>query len=95
MRNTSGLLSEKKPKQEKFNFERMKLAATSEDAQARKQAFIEYFERFSEFPSFLFDNAHEIDNRLLQTIRDLQADPLMTNELKKGIDLLLQRLPAA
>ena len=85
----------KKPKPEKFNFEKMKEAATSEDSAVRKASFIEYFERFSEFPSYLFDNEHETDIRLLKTIQDLLNDPDITKELRRGIDLLIRRLPSA
>ncbi len=70
----------------------MKVAATSENPKIRKQTFVEYFERFSEFPSYLFDNSEGIDCHLLETIHDMQADPLMTKELQGGIALLLQRL---
>jgi len=80
-------------KREKFDFEKMKLAATHENTAIRKQSFIEYFERFSEFPSYLFDNEECIDARLRETINDLLQDAETTREIRKGIDTLLQRLP--
>ena len=85
----------KKPKREKFDFEKMKSAALSDDATVRKASFIEYFERFSEFPSYLFDNEQHTDVRLLKTIQDILNDPGITNELRIGIDSLLRRLPAS
>src|SRR3990167_256462 len=56
--------------------------------------FAECFERFGEFPSYLFDNENGIDDLLSQTIEDLQKDPAITIAMKKGIDLLLGRLPS-
>ena|SRR3989344_627196 len=85
---------EPKEKISKFNFEEMKAAATSNDSRVRKNVFIEYFERFGEFPSYLFDNENGIDNRLSQTIEDLKNDPAATDAMKKGITLLLNRLPS-
>lgn len=82
---------EKKPK---FSFEELKAAATSLNAKVRKKVFEEYFERFEEFPSYLFDNENGIDERLYQTIRDLQSDPETTKNMQKGIEVLLNRLPA-
>lgn len=83
-----------KEKVAKFNFEEMKAAATSNDARIRKHVFVEYFERFGEFPSYLFDNENGIDSRLSQTIEELQKDPAATDAMKKGIALLLNRLPS-
>ena len=80
-------------KQSKFNYEALKAAATSADPAVRKQMFIEYFERFEEFPSYLFDNNDAVDARLRETIQDLSNDPETSREMRKGIDLLLQRLP--
>lgn len=85
---------DKKPGREKFDYEKMRAAATNADAAVRKQIFVEYFERFAEFPSYLFDNEHAIDGRLRETINDLLADPESTKEMRKGIELLLLRLPA-
>ncbi len=82
---------EKKPK---FSFEELKAAATSLNAKVRKKVFEEYFERFEEFPSYLFDNENGIDARLYQTIQDLQSDPETTKTMHKGIEVLLNRLPA-
>jgi hypothetical protein len=84
---------EKVARPEKFNFEKMKEAAMHEDAAVRKQSFIEYFERFGEFPSYLFDNEDYIDERLRRTINDLLADPETPKDVRTGIDKLLQRLP--
>ena len=82
------------PKREKFDYETMKAAAGSDDPAVRKQAFIEYFERFEEFPSYLFDNEPKIDDRLLQTIQDLLKDPETTKAMHKGISALMERLPS-
>jgi hypothetical protein len=86
--------SDDKPKKEKYDFEKMKLAAMSAEPSVRKQAFIEYFERFEEFPSFLFDNESGIDVLLRRTIDDLLKDPTTSKEVRKGLDSLLQRLPS-
>ena len=72
----------------------MKAEATSQDARVRKSIFIEYFERFQEFPSYLFDNDNGIDVRLSQTIADLQKDPETSETMHKGIANLLARLPS-
>ena len=82
----------KEPKQPKFNFEDMKAGATSTNFAVRKKAFQEYFERFEEFPSYLFDNTETIDGRLLETIQDLSKDPATSSKMQKGITLLMQRL---
>ncbi len=86
--------AEEKPTLRKFDFEQMKSEATHESASVRKRSFMEYFERFHEFPSYLFDNDRAIDEKLRQTIDDILNDPAITKEMKKGIDTLLQRLPA-
>ena len=78
----------------KFDFETMKSAATNEDPATRKKAFIEYFERFNEFPSYLFDNNATVDGRLLKTIQDLLKDEEITQEMHKGIIALIERLPS-
>lgn len=70
----------------------MKAAAANKDPAVRKQAFIEYFERFAEFPSYLFDNEQKIDDRLLETMQDLLKDPETSKEMHKGITDLLERL---
>ena len=87
----------KEPKEKiaKFNFEEMKIAATSNDVRVRKNVFIEYFERFEEFPSYLFDNTDGIDSRLRETIQDLKSDPETSKTMHKGIETLMQRLPSA
>ena len=86
--------TEKKPKQEKFDFEKMKSAATHENPAVRKKVFIEYFERFEEFPSYLFDNEAKIDERLFETIQDLLNDPETPKKMLKGIEALKDRLPS-
>jgi len=82
------------PKPTKYNFEKMKAAATSDNPSVRKAIFFEYFERFGEFPSYLFENEEKIDSRLQKTIDDLRKDPNTTKEMQKGIEVLLNRLPA-
>lgn len=82
------------PKRRKFDYEMMKEAAANKDPAVRKGAFIEYFEQFKEFPSFLFDNEQKIDERLLETIQDLLKDPETSEEMHKGITALLDRLPS-
>ena len=86
---------QKTPKPGKFNFESLKAEATSENPAVRKKTFIEYFERFEEFPSYLFDNSATIDRRLSETIRDLESDPETTKTMRKGIATLMLRLPSA
>ena len=87
-------VGDKKEKREKYDFERMKAAATHQDPLVRKAAFIEYFERFSEFPSFFFDNEQEIDARLAATIDDLANDKDSSKALLEGVTALLNRLPS-
>ena len=82
-----------KQKQEKFDFEKMRLAATHQDPAVRKRIFIDYFERFEEFPSYLFDNNVKIDERLSRTIQDLLSDPETPTKMRKGIEVLKSRLP--
>ena len=81
------------PKKEKYNFEKMKAAATSDNPAVRKVAFVEYFERFNEFPSFLFDNEQKIDPRLATTVQDLASDEDSSKALLAGVTALLNRLP--
>lgn len=76
----------------KFNFQELKTAATSLNASVRKKVFEEYFEMFEEFPSYLYDNESGIDSRLAETIGDLKNDPAISEKMRKGITLLLQRL---
>jgi hypothetical protein len=85
---------QKQAKQPKFNFAEMKAEATSPDPAVRKKMFTEYFERFEEFPSYLFDNTHSIDPQLHQTIQDISKDPATTKNMHKGIEALRQRLPS-
>ena len=84
----------KKIPRAKFDFEKMKAAATSEKRATRKEAFVGYFEEFGEFPSYLFDNEAGIDRRLSETIRDLLTDADISKEMRKGLELLLTRLPS-
>jgi hypothetical protein len=85
---------EQRPKRDKFNFELMKAEATSPNPVVRKKTFIEYFERFEEFPSYLFDNGEKIDERLSETMRDLSNDPETSKTMHKGIAALMMRMPA-
>ena len=86
---------QKPAKKPKFNFEELKIAATSQSATVRKKVFLEYFEMLEEFPSYLFDNERTIDPRLLETIEDIKQDPATTDRMQKGIATLLQRLPSS
>jgi len=79
----------------KFDFEELKAGAMSPDPHTRKNVFKEYFERFEEFPSYLFDNSEKIDSRLSDTIEDLKNDPETTTVMHKGIATLMQRLPSS
>jgi len=81
-----------KKKLEKFDFEKMKAEALSPEPAVRKAAFLEYFERFAEFPSYLFDNEQEIDEFFLATILDIEKDPEMTKPVLQGITALRIRL---
>ena len=85
---------QKTPKPPRFNFEELKAAATSLNAKIRKKIYEEYFERFEEFPSYFFDNSNGIDERLSETIRDIQNDPETSKSMQKGIAALMQRLPS-
>lgn len=87
---------QKEPKERvaKFNFEELKAGAMSAHPEIRKNTFKEYFERFQEFPSYLFDNENGIDALLSRTIQDLATDPETPANMKKGIAALLERLPA-
>jgi hypothetical protein len=84
---------QKVPKQPRFNFEILKAEATSMNPAIRKKTFKEYFERFEEFPSYLFDNTERIDGRLSDTIRDLANDPETSKTMHRGIAALMLRLP--
>ncbi len=86
---------DKPQKKPKFDFEELKTAATSLNAKIRKKVFAEYFEQFEEFPSYLFDNTNGIDERLAETIKDLQGDPETSKTMHKGIATLMQRLPSS
>jgi len=80
-------------KKAKFNFEELKAGATSSNAKTRRKVFEEYFERFEEFPSYLFDNTNGIDTMLAETIRDIENDPETPKNMRKGIEVLMMRLP--
>jgi len=82
------------PKKEKFDFEKMKAAATSDNPATRQAAFIEYFERFNEFPSFLFDNEKKVDPRLATTMQDISNDKDSSKAILDGITALINRLPS-
>ncbi len=84
----------KVPKQPKFNFEELKAGATSQNPAIRKKTFLEYFERFEEFPSYLFDNTEQIDGLLYQTIQDIVKDPETSKTMQRAIATLMQRLPS-
>lgn len=81
-------------KTDKFNFQKLKTDATSEDPTVRKNIFIEYFERFEEFPSYLFDNSQGINKQLYETIQDLTNDSKTSESMQKGISVLMSRLSA-
>lgn len=81
------------PKLEKFDFEKMKAAAASDNPVIRKRVFFEYFERFGEFPSYLFENEGKIDSRLQRTIDDLRKDPGITKEMQKGDRSITEQTP--
>jgi len=83
--------AEKKPK---FNFEELRVAATSLNRAIRKKVFQEYFEMFEEFPSYLFDNSSGVDARLSETIKDIEGDPETSKAMHKGLAVLMQRLPS-
>lgn len=86
---------QKPAKKPKFNFDELRVGATSSDAARRKKVFLEYFEMFEEFPSYLFDNEYATDPRLLETIEDIKKDPETTDRMQRGIATLLQRLPSS
>jgi hypothetical protein len=86
---------QKQEKKPKFSFQELKTAATSINAAARKQVFLDYFEMFEEFPSYLFDNEHRIDPLLSETIEDIKKDPATSDKMQRGIVALLQRLPSS
>ena len=81
-------------KKAKFNFEELKAGATNPNAKVRRKFFEEYFERFEEFPSYLFDNSNGIDAMLAETIRDIENDPETPKNIRKGIEVLMLRLPS-
>jgi len=82
-------------KKAKFNFEELKAGATSANAKTRRKTFEEYFERFEEFPSYLFDNSRGMDIMLAETIRDIENDPETSKSMRKGIELLMNRISGA
>ena len=84
----------KNMKRKRFDFERAKQLATSSDREVRKDFFLEYFEDFSEYPSYFFDNERIIDPILAETMRDILKDPRATKEMRAGVEQLLDRLPS-
>lgn len=84
---------DKPVKKQRFDFVVMKAGATSDNSKTRKKAFEQYFEQFGEFPSYLFDNEHEIDQRLAETIEQLKSDPATPSNMRKAIELMIERLP--
>ncbi len=86
------MLPAEKKKLEKFNFEKMKSEVLSPEPSVRKAAFLEYFERFAEFPSYLFDNEQAIDEVFLATILDIEKDPETDKQILQGIATLRSRL---
>lgn len=82
------------PKRKKFDYQEMKEAATHKNPETRKKAFTEYFERFGEFPSYLFENEPKMDPQLHETMQDLLKDPETSKDMQKGITTLLDRLPS-
>lgn len=89
----AGIKQSKESKPKKFDFEELRVTATSSQRSERKAIFLEYFERFHEYPSYLFDNEREIDADLWQTAQDILADSALSREVKKGVDDMLNRLP--
>ena len=81
-------------KTERFSFDKLKTDATSADKVVRKNIFIEYYERFEEFPSYLFDNQDRMDPKLFETMQDLTNDPDTSEAMHKGIAALMERLPS-
>jgi len=79
-------------KKVKFSFEELRTNGLHPNSKTRKKAFVEYFEMFEEFPSFLFDNLNGIDKLLSETIDDIQKDPETPQKMQKGIEALLERL---
>lgn len=86
-------MAKDQPKKAKYDFEHMKTAATHKDRAVRKKVFIDYFERFNEFPSYLFDNEAGIDAQLYETMQDLLNDPLTEKSMLDGVNALMLRLP--
>lgn len=78
-------------KRKRFDFAATKAAATSDDRTVRKTIFLEYFEDFATFPSYLFDNEAGIDAKLKETMQDLLKDPETPKKVRAGVDELLQR----
>lgn len=86
-------MNEKSAKRSKFDFVSMKAGATHKDADIRKQTFVDYFERFQEFPSYLFDNEKNMDAILYETVQALLKDPETTKAMRDGVAALMLRLP--
>lgn len=88
------IMQTEKKKRKRFDFAKTKALATSPLRAVRKQAFIEYYEDFAEFPSFFFDNERGIDPVLYETVQDLIKDPETPKAMRKALDELLMRLPS-
>ena len=86
---------QKSAKKPRFSYEELRIAATSLNAKIRKKMFEDYFEMFEEFPSYLFDNSNGIDRLLSETIKDIENEPSTSEKMRKGITVLLQRLPSS
>ena len=86
---------QKSAKKPRFSYEELRIAATSLNAKIRKKMFEDYFEMFEEFPSYLFDNSNGIDRLLSETIQDIENDPSTSEKMRKGITVLLQRIPSS
>ncbi len=87
-----GRSEQTKLKRVRFDFNKMKQEAMHEDDHVRKRVFLEYYERFAEFPTYLFDERSGIDPRLQKTIEDIRNDSSMTPAVLKGIEALVLRL---
>lgn len=79
-----------KPK--KFSYAHIQAVGTSDDRRVRKEAFVEYFAQFHDFPTYLFDNEKEIDKKLHETFQDLLGDKTTSQDMRAGVDAALNRL---
>jgi hypothetical protein len=88
-------VTQRDPKKSKYNFEELKAGATSPDVETRAAAFRDYFERFEEYPSFLFDNERQLDPRLAETVQYMQSHGETSEKMLQGLKLMLDRLPSS